>query len=201
MKSKIFLTVLLLAAITTIGISQEKQSQLAKDFDPDAFLAQAAEKDRIAEEERIAKLPDAVRSLVGVKGMYVAVEELKEDAKSAGLTEEQLKTVVELKLRLAGIKVNSMEEMRVSEDRTFIYVNVCTTSRNDSPNITYFVSVRFHQRVLLIGRPFTAVSGLTWDDGVIGTDIKNKFQEVARRKVKEQMDTFLNDYLKANPKK
>lgn len=91
MKSRLFLAVLLLATITTFGISQEKQTikpppgfgpppvkpgkttifgDAIEDFDPDAYLA---EKERFTELNRIGTLPEDTRSLVGVKGVYILI--------------------------------------------------------------------------------------------------------------------------------
>ena len=189
MKSKLFLTVLLLAVVTTIGISQEKQSQAVKD------------KAAIAELERTHKLPVDARSLVSVKSIYVLVEGLKENTKSGGLTEEQLKTDIELKLQLAGIKVNSREESLASKDGAHIYVNINTFGDKGSPFIMYNASVVFTQRVTVLRSPFTTVFGTTWSKGAVGIRSKSKFPETAQKAVKELMDLFLNDYLTANPKK
>ena len=151
MKSKLFLTVLLLAAITTIGISQEKAVNRL------AGLKEVAEKARIAEKERIANLPNNVRSLVGIKGIYVVIGELKEAAKSAGLTKEKLKTDVELKLRLAGIKVNSAEEYLASEDTVDLSVVVSTITDDGYLNMIYNVSCKTSQRVVLVRNSYIKV--------------------------------------------
>ncbi len=190
MKSKLFLTVLLLAAISTIGISQDKQSQPAE-----------IDKAAIAELERTYKLRVDARSLIGVKSIYVLVEGLKEDAKSAGLTEEQLKTDIELKLQLAGIKVNSREESLASKDGAHIYVNINTFGDKGSPFIMYHASLVFTQRVTVLRSPFTTVFGTTWSKGAVGIRSRSKFPETAQQAVKELVDIFLNNYLTANPKK
>ena len=94
MKSRLFLAVVLLAPISTIGISQDKE--------PLPTYA-----DILEERVRIKKLPYQVGSLVGVKGVSILVERLYDDARATGLTREQVKTDIESKLRLAGIKINS----------------------------------------------------------------------------------------------
>jgi hypothetical protein len=47
-------------------------------------------------------------SLIGIPGVRVLIENLSADALATGLSADQLKTDVELKLRLAGIKVISL---------------------------------------------------------------------------------------------
>ncbi len=196
MKSKLFLIVLLLAVITTIGISQDKQSQDTKDKTVKA-AAQAAK----IEEERIAKLPKYIQSLAGIKGVVVLIENLNNAARSTGLTEKQVITDVELKLGLAGIKVNSMEEYHASEDRACIFVDIKTVSNNDSPTIVSSICVDLTQEVRLLRSPFTTVLAKTWEQQRLCMATKGEFPEEARKKVKASMDKFIRHYLTANPKK
>lgn len=155
-----------------------------------------------AESERIKKLPFGIINLVAVKGIHVVIENLHDDAKSAGLTREQLQTDVELKLRHAGIKINSFDEMSESYDKTKIYVTINTFSSDDSPGIIYHVSVRFRQLVLILRSPHHGmVCGTTWSAAEMCLVAKSKFPETARQVAKEQMDEFIKDYFKANPKK
>lgn len=189
MKTKLFLIVLLLAAISTIGISQDKQSAPATTYEG-----------IMAERERIAKLPIDIKSLVTLKGVNVFVVPLKEDARSAGLTEEQLKTDVESKLRLAGIKVNSREEMLATKDQVYIYVNVNTVSYKDSPGIAYSYFVGFKQQAMLVRSPFTTVAGVTWEVRLLGMCPKTKFPDITRQRIKDCAAKFIKDYFTANPK-
>ncbi len=173
------------------------KKELHKGFGPD-FMP---DKDVKAEKDRIAKLLDEVRSLVGVKGIYVTITDLNEDTKSAGLTKEQLKTDVELKLRLAGIKVNSQPEWLSSKHEGLFLVTIATDSDDDSPSIAYTVAVELSQRRKLLRRPYARVFAPTWGRGTVGKCLKNEFPEEARQAVKDHVDEFINDYLTANPKK
>ena len=193
MKSKLFLTVLLLAAITTIGVSQEGP------FQPDNRFAIGAEK-RKAEDERISKLLPPVQSLVGVKGVRVLIKDLTEGAKSAGLTKEQLQTDVELKLRLAGIKVNSDKEWRVSEGHVFLAIIINHVS--DDYSFPYSINLGLGQDVYLARKPHRRCGFITtWDKGHLGRCSSSKFAKTIRDTLKDQTDEFINDYLTANPKK
>lgn len=154
-----------------------------------------------AERVRIYKLPVKVQSLVGIKGIYVLVEALHEPAKSVGLTDEQLQMDIELKLRLAGIKVNSHMEWLASKDKTFIYVNINANSNSINPSISYCISVKLNQTVTLVRSPYAMVQGVVWDRGSVGKQPKSRFKAAARRSVNDFMDEFINDYLTANPKK
>jgi hypothetical protein len=50
------------------------------------------------------------QTLRGISGISVVVENLKEQARQGGLHEEDIRTDVELKLRLAGVKVLTAPE-------------------------------------------------------------------------------------------
>ena len=208
MKSKLFLTVLLLAAITTIGISQDKQRITPqKGFGPPPVKPAKSADDlqaEIAEFNRIVNLSNDTRSLVGIKGINVYIG-LGKDAKSAGLTEEQLKTDVELKLRLAGIKVNSIE------DAVQLSVQIVARSYDAELSILHSAEIKLKQQVRLCRNIYTAIDSLsgygqtvnatTWNNGTAGTCPTTEFPESVRKNVKDSMDEFINDYLTANPKK
>jgi hypothetical protein len=205
MKFKIFSTVLILAVIFTIGFVYHGCPRIAKIeravLDAKEKAARAAAQAAKVEEERIQKLPNHIQSLVGVKGICVLINNLPNRAKSTGLTEEQLQTDVELKLRQAGIKVNSWEEYHASEDMAYVFVNITTASHNDSPTIVSRICVNFTQRVRLLRSPFTTVLASTWEKSRLCMPAKKEFPEEARKQVKNRMDYFIRDYLKANPKK
>ncbi len=192
MKSKLFLTVLLLAAITTIGVIWwHRQPQPAK-------IDKAAK----AELKRISKLPIKAQSLAGVKGIWVGIRIFGEEGKSAGLTEEQLKEDVESKFRLAGIKVNSKKESSASKDRAFFGVTIYTVDDYESPAIAWSVDIEFAQRVKLLRSPFTTLVGSTWGSHSLGTCPKRELPDLVQTgAIKDAVDRFINDYLIANPKK
>ncbi|MBE0536908.1 MAG: hypothetical protein IH624_14685 [Phycisphaerae bacterium] len=189
MKAQIFLAAVLLATLSTVGTSQKN--------DP---IAESLRRAANTEDERIARLPYDVRSLVGVQGIFVLVEYLDEDSKAVGLTEDQLKTDIELKLRLAGIKVNSSEDRRFSDDSFTIYVNI-TSIRRDLL-LVYSASVQLRQDVYLARKPNRYCErATTWQKSCIGTVGESKATTVIRDAVKDRTDMFVNDYLTANPKK
>jgi hypothetical protein len=192
LKCKLFLTVLLLAAIATIGVVWWcRQSESAR-----------TNKAAKAELERIYKLPIEAQSLAGVKGIWVGIHLCGEEAKSAGLTEEQLKEDVESKLQLAGIKVNSEEEWSGSEDRAFLGVTVYTVGHEEGPSIAYAVDIQFAQRVKLVGSPFAAVTGSTWGSHSLGISGMRDLPDMIEMGIITcGVDRFISDYLTANPKK
>ena len=161
-------------------------------------LKQAKEK---AEEEQIASVSSGLRSLFGVNGIWVHATYLQNTARSAGLTEDQIKSDVEKELRLAGIKVNSPEECIASEDEACLYMRVETSHEKDIPFVFYYVSVVFNQEVLLLRRPRGKVTGATWQTGVLGKCARDEFAKVARDEAISCVGMFIDNYRVANPKK
>jgi len=183
MKSQIVLAAALLATLSTIGASQEY----------------AFEKKTHDEASRVTKLNWNVQSLVGIRGISLLIEDLGENAKAAGLAEDQLRTDIEMNLRQAGIKVNSKEEYLASGDRACLYVNVSALKRDDL--FIYSISVEVTQTAVLVRRPNRICpSATTWQSGAFGSVGATYFVETIRSRVKDNTNDFINDYLTANPK-
>ena len=70
------------------------------------------------ERARVKALDHSIASLCGLEGVGVVIEGLPGETTQAGLTENQLKTDIELKLRLAGIKV-------LNQDSSFAIMTSC----------------------------------------------------------------------------
>ncbi len=186
MKHKLFLIVLSVAAICTIGI----------------VWRQGRSRDAVDSElARVGELSYQVQSLVGVKGVWVLVDYLDEDAMSTGVTEDQFKQDVESELRLAGIKVNSREERSAFKDGAYLHVDINTVTYNDSPNIAFSVSIELSQPVGLRTGLSMSVRGITWHDRSMGMCPGSAFAERVRQDVKAGVDLFIDEYFIANPEK
>lgn len=138
--------------------------------------------------------------LAGLQGMYVVVEDLDLDAKEAGLTEEKIRADVELKLRLAGIKVLSVEEGLATKSKAFLYVDVTTVKEKLHQVYAGSVEVSLWERVYLARDPNTITLAATWDKIGIGLGSSDIARRKIRESVKDLVDEFINDYLAANPK-
>src|SRR2546425_3316356 len=79
------------------------------------------------ERQTVEKAEEGAReTLRGLKGVGVVVERVSPDAERDGLTQSQLQTDVELRLRKAGIPALTQEECRATPGHPFLYVNVNT---------------------------------------------------------------------------
>jgi hypothetical protein len=138
------------------------------------------------------------KPLVGLKGVYVVVESIDPQAERLGLTKAQITTDVELRLRKAGLKVLTKNEMLKAPGTPFLCVNVNTFIRAGSALCAYHVSVILNESVLL-ARGVTTVGGI-WNTGGVGTVGVDKITQI-RGAVGDEVDKFINDYLAANPEK
>ena len=142
--------------------------------------------------------------LKGIEGVYVLIESLPPVTKELGITKELVKTEVELKLRLAGIRIDSREELLkvATTATTYLYVNLNTISYTvGGVNIYAFnISISLSDKVH-IARNSMYTLAETWRDGILMISTKDNGLRKIREGLKRLLDTFLNDYLAVNPKK
>jgi hypothetical protein len=141
--------------------------------------------------------PDT-ENLKGIKAVTVVVETLKPAAVEAGLTEKQLQQDVELRLRLAGVKV--VPETEIKRGVPWLYVSVGTYLRKGSELFAFHSLVELQQNVLLMRDPTIVTAAGTWRTQSLGTVGPEEFREFVRQSVRDKVDTFLNAYLSVNPK-
>jgi hypothetical protein len=134
-------------------------------------------------------------SLAGLQGIHVVIEYLQPEIRRDGLTEQQLQTDTELKLRMAGIKILSREESGHGVPHLVVNANILKTKFK--PLYIFNVSVGFYQRVFLVRKPDVRVPACTWDSRMVGCT--NELEDI-RARVRDLVDQFINAYLSVNPK-
>ena len=134
------------------------------------------------------------KSLQGISAISVEVEDLSDGAKALGLSAETIRTDVELKLRLAGIRVVTEDEDLKLPGMPSLYV--IATVVNSSKAVSIIVELQ--QNVTLERNGQRAVGATTWDAGAVGVNLT---AEDIRDKIKDLVDQFLNAWLSVNPKK
>ena len=135
-------------------------------------------------------------TLKGISGVQVLVESFDEDAKNAGFDRRTFQTDMELKLRLAGIKVLTEEEAFATLGSPYLYLNVNPLSpRERGPNFPYSINLEFKQEIRLVRDPNINLHGATtWSTRGVGYgDIPH-----IREHVKDDMDIFINAWLSVN---
>lgn len=139
-----------------------------------------------------------IEPLTGVSTMRVLVEGLDAAATSAGLDSDRVRTVTELRLRLAGIRVVTTSEASNpgSGRPPFVYVNLNAISTT-SGSFAIAVSVELADYVNY--KPNGAwVKAVLWESGSI---VAAKREAITAEKILgPTLDSFINAYLAANPK-
>ncbi len=135
-------------------------------------------------------------TLKGFTGVNVIVRYLDPDIEKDGLTMLQITTDVELKLRLAGIKVLALTEMRKKALHTLV-IDLGILKTKSFKGYVYRIDVSLEQFVYLKRNSSVPINFSTWSTGTLGitTDISD-----IRNAVENQVDIFINAYLSVNPK-
>ena len=140
------------------------------------------------------------KTLAGLTGLYVSVEQIPDEMQRDGLDTTQILTDVELKLRQAGITVLTRQEWLSTAAAPYLYVNV-QAIKNPANFYAFSVDVQLRQRVTLVHDPAVLILATTWSaTGVIGTVGSKKLSSL-REAVRDLTDQFINAYLAANPKR
>lgn len=139
-------------------------------------------------------------SLRGIQGLGVLIENLGSDVEAAGLHEADIQTDVELKLRLAGIKVITVPESYKQPGAPRLYVIAHVNLSNQQP-IIYAISVQLQQGVVLERNSALSISATTWSSSPIVELFPFRDTQKIRDMIRDRVDQFINAYLSVNPKK
>ncbi|MBZ5727440.1 MAG: hypothetical protein LAP87_20885 [Acidobacteriia bacterium] len=132
-------------------------------------------------------------TLRGIKAMSVVVENINPDAVRDGLTADQLKTDVELRLRRVGIKVSES-----AVPYLYVRVTVVRGAVNQS-QYAYSCRVVFEQPVTVKANGVLTLVP-TWSTGNIALVGSQRMSREVRDDVGDQVDEFSNAFLSVNPK-
>jgi hypothetical protein len=135
-------------------------------------------------------------SLAGLKGVGVVVEDLAPDAVQEGFNAQLIQADVEQKLRAAGIKVLTENELMKAAGIPYLYINIFTYKEDEL--YAYHITFELTQMVSLIRKPGIKLSASTWKARVGGTVGINKVNEL-RAVVKDETDQFVRAWKAANP--
>jgi hypothetical protein len=138
--------------------------------------------------------PISRASLRGISTVEALVERLPAGAKVLGLTEGTIQTDVELKLRLAGIRVETSQETQKPPGMPELYIEVNITDPGGAASIT----VQLDQNAILERNGELVIGVPTWSANVV---IEHPTSQGIRSYIKDLVDMFLNAWLSVNPKK
>ena len=136
-------------------------------------------------------------SLAGIEGVGVLVEGLDNEVEAAGLSVADLQTRIELRLRVAGV--------RVLTKGTFpryptVYANINALAPANSPVVFYSYHLSFGQAVYTNTEPQQIIFGATtWEKGGIARVPRASFRDDVLGDVALLVDAFANAFLSVNP--
>ena len=138
-------------------------------------------------------------SLKGLKKLMVVVQiekPVSDDFKKVGLTEERIRTGIELKLQEAKMDVVYRESL--SSDVPILHVEV-NGSKKDGKVFSFLLEAELWQKSLLKRDPKIEVTAATWSMGVFGSGLASHIANDMMGLINEMMDTFTKAYFSANP--
>jgi hypothetical protein len=140
-------------------------------------------------------------SLQGLKGVKVLVEEMAPEVEQAGLAKEPLQKGIEERLREAGIRVFTQEEVTRTPGEPYLYVNVNVTfSKGEGEACSYSMDVALIQNVTLSRDPKQTTYAVTWSTGGVGLIGKKSLSDL-RESVQDLVGIFIKAFIGVNPKK
>ena len=147
-------------------------------------------------------LPDISHSLTleqmplsGLKAIFVSVADINPEVERLGLTKNQIKTDVELRLRKAGVRVLTEKEWLGTPAMPYIAVMVNVVISGDHYACSGTVALK---EAVTLDNGFKTI-GAIWDTGYTGAGRKENIRKI-RESVGDLVDKFINDFLAANPK-
>ena len=139
--------------------------------------------------------PDAA-SLQGLSEIFVVVEDLPTQVAKSGVSEDQLKAVVEEKLRGAGIKALSMAEYLRTPNLPYFSVYISAFGGKSGLINTTFI-VELNQGLYLERNPKMHLVLSTWSTGFVGSGGSVRREDVFVI-IEDLVDKFVGAYLLAN---
>jgi hypothetical protein len=137
-------------------------------------------------------------SLRELPGVEVVVGGIPPDLRSAGISEEQIRTSVELILRSSGIGILEKMDLVRAPSAPYLYVQLHGVKTNAGA-YAYSARVRLIQVVSLIHRADERAFAATWDNidgGFVGSaQVKSIVGDV-----ETMVKHFANEFLTVNPR-
>ncbi len=130
--------------------------------------------------------------LKGLKKFHVTIENLDSESQGAGLSADQLKTDVELRLRRSRVPVKD-------SSLASLYVNVNPLRLSVGNVWACAIHVGLRDSVTLDRDKSIGCLAETWETGGIFVIPTGKLVANVRENVADLVDKFVNDYLAANP--
>jgi len=141
------------------------------------------------------------RTLLGIRGVHVIVEDLQPSLKDYGqkfsLSNTKIEKDVETRLRAAGIDVFTREQWLKTIGRPLLYINVNT--HDDKFRVAYDIAIELKQIVTMEANPDIKTLAPTWSINITGIAGIDKL-DIIRNDLTTLVDRFIKAYWTANKK-
>ena len=137
-------------------------------------------------------------SLKGLKKLAVVVQiekPISDDLKKVGLTEERIRTGIELRLREARIDVVYIENL--PSDTPIFHAEIYGSKKNDK-TFSFLIELELWQKGTLKRDPQIEVVAATWSAGVFGLGSASTIANDIMGWINGMMDTFIKAYSSVN---
>jgi len=139
-------------------------------------------------------------SLKGLKKLSVVVQiekPVSEDFRKAGLSEDRVRTGIELKLREEA-KIDVVYVQDLSSDTPILHVEI-DGSKKTEKTFSFLIEVELWQKSFLKRDPKLQVIAGTWSTGVFGTASASNVATDMMKLINGMTDAFTKAYLSVNP--
>ena len=141
--------------------------------------------------------------LLGISKVTVLVVFSASETPPSGASESRYRTIVELRLRTAGLRVLSEQENRDDPDiNPYILLSVRALEALNQAD----TSIGYSYVVDMSARVFTVVSfnqsfvpAVLWADTTLGVSSTERASATIEQVIGELTDSFLNEWLRVNP--
>lgn len=142
---------------------------------------------------------EEIKTLQGLKGVFVTVDNLNPAAEAMGLSSKKVHGDVALRLRQKGISVFNVKQMRQTPGLPILKVLINVHKAADNLYV-YAIDVDVQQTVRLVHRPSIKAYATTWKTGTLGIVTNDKLDSM-RDLIMDFVDDFVSDYQQANPQR
>jgi hypothetical protein len=145
--------------------------------------------------------PGSRKTLVGLPGFFVAVEDMDTSAARVGVTSAVIQTDVEARLHAAGVRLYTADDFKNILEVPQLYVNINELALHGAQAglFTYNATTEVRQAIKLSRNPEIVSTSVTWRaPATVGTVGSDNFYIAVRDVVREEVDLLITAFQAAN---
>ncbi|MEM7008607.1 MAG: hypothetical protein AAF462_05660 [Thermodesulfobacteriota bacterium] len=144
--------------------------------------------------------PAELATLQGLnqKGIGVRVENVDADAAADGLDVKKLEKIITQKIKKAGVKVITNQEVNTLPGQPRLVLNI-NTVKQPGPIYIYTTSLDVYQIVILARNNSLSAVSPTWSVLTTGGALPEDLHKSVEASLAPLLDSFIRDYKVANP--